>query len=100
MNPPSLAVLLLRIRRAESTATITRESDPNNHHYVTYQYVVGGRVFRAVGYGPDRKEMRLGEEVRICFFPARPQYATIATDREQTEYLKSGVMAGITLPQS
>jgi hypothetical protein len=97
MNPPSFAALLLRIRKAESTATITREADPNNHRYVTYQYVVSGRVFSAVGYGPDRKEMQLGKQVRVCFFPAHPQYATIATDREQTEYLRDGVMAGITL---
>jgi len=97
MNPPSLTAVLLRIRRSESTATITKEADPNNHRYVTYQYVVSGRSFSAAGYAPDRKEMQLGKQVRVCFFPAYPHYATIATDKEQTEYLKDGLMAGTTL---
>jgi hypothetical protein len=95
MNPPSFAALLLRIRKAESTATITREADPKNHLYVTYEYVVDGRTYSAVGYTPNRREMRLGEHVRVCYFPDRPQAATIATDREQTGYLKGGVVSGI-----
>jgi hypothetical protein len=97
MNPPSFAAMLLRIRKAESTATITREADPKNHLYVTYEYVVSGKTYSAVGYAPGRSETRLGDQVRVCYFPARPQTATIATDREQSGYLRSGVESGIFL---
>jgi hypothetical protein len=97
MNPPSFAALLLTVRKDESIATITREADPNNHLYVTYQYVAEGKTYSAEGYGPDRREMRLGEQVRVCYFPAHPQAATIASNREQMGYLKGGVLAGVLL---
>jgi hypothetical protein len=97
MNPPSFAALLLRIKKAESIAVITREADPKNHLYVTYEYVADGKKYSAVGYGPDGRKTRLGEEVRVCYFPAHPQAATIASDRQQMEYLKGGVLAGIFL---
>lgn len=97
MNPPSFAALLLGIRKAESIATITRETDPKNHLYVTYQYVVDGRTYSAVGYAPDGSETRLGEQVRVYYFPPYPSVSTIATDKEQMGYLKGGVMAGLSL---
>jgi len=89
--------LVLRIRQAEAVATITRESDPKNHRYVTYEYVVDGRTYSDVGYGPDGREMRLGDKVRVRYFPAYPKAATIATDKEQTGYLKDSVIAGISM---
>jgi hypothetical protein len=95
MNPPSFAALLLRIRKAESIATITRQADPKNHLYVTYQYVVDGRTYSEVGYAPDRRETSLGEQVRVCYFPAHPQAATIVSDKEQLGYLKGGLLSGI-----
>jgi len=97
MNPPSLAALLLKVTQAEAVATITREADPKNHRYVTYEYVVDGRTYSEVGYGPDRREMRLGDKVRVRYFPAYPKAATIATDKEQTGYLKDSVIAGISM---
>src|SRR4029077_6304792 len=97
MNPPSFIALLLGIKKAESIAKITREADPKNHLYVTYQYAVEGRTYNAKGYGPDGKEMRLGEQVRLFYFPAYPQAATIVTEEQQTEYLKDGLMAGFAM---
>jgi hypothetical protein len=97
MNPPSFTALLITIRKAESVATITAESDPKNHNYLTYQYSVGGRTYTGVGYGPDGHEMALGDQMRVCFFPAHPQSATIATDKEQKEYVREGAMAGIAM---
>jgi hypothetical protein len=95
LNSPS--ALLTRIRKGESVATITREADPKNHQYLTYQYTVDGRTFSGAGYGPNHTEMGVGEQVRIVYFPARPQYATIATDQEQTKDLELGLMAGIVM---
>lgn len=97
MNPPSFAALLTSTRNGESVATITREADPNNHRYLTYQYVVDGRTFSGVGYGPNHAEMGVGEQVRVVYFPAHPQYATIATAEEQRKYLEEGMMAGILM---
>jgi hypothetical protein len=39
--------------------------------------------------------MRLGEKVRVSYFPAHPQTATMAADKEQGGYLKDAVAAGI-----
>ena len=97
MNPPSRAALLLKISKAESVATITREADPKNHRYVTYEYVVDGKTYSDVGYGPDGREMRLGDTVRVSYFPPYPKAATIATNKEQTGYLKGSVMAGFCM---
>lgn len=97
MNPPSFAALLISIRKSESIATITGEADPKNHNYLTYQYSVGGRTYTGVGYGSDGHELRLGEQMRVYYFPAYPQAATIATDKEQREYLRGGAMAGIAM---
>jgi hypothetical protein len=95
MNSPSFAALLVKFKKGESVATVTREADPKNHRYLTYQYVIDGKTFSGVGYGPNGKDMRVGEQVRVCYFPAHPQYATIATYTEQTEHLRDGVMSGL-----
>ena len=97
MNSSSFAALLLRFKKGESVATVTREADPKNHRYLTYQYVIEGKTFSGVGYGPNNKDMRVGEQVKVCYFPAHPQYATITTYTEQTEYLRDGVMSGLLM---
>ena len=97
MNPPSFTALLVKVKKGETLATITKEADPNNHRYLTFQYVVDGKTFSGVGYGPDGKEMALGEQVRVYYFPDHPQYATIASDKDQSGYLKDGVMSGISM---
>jgi hypothetical protein len=97
MNPPSFAALLLRLRKGESVATITREANAKNHNYVTYQYVIDGKTFSGVGYGPNGNNLRVGEQVEICYFPAHPQYSSIATYTEQTRHLRDGVIAGIIM---
>ncbi len=97
MNPPSFAALLIRIRNGESIATITRGTDPHNHRYLTYEYVVDGRKFSGVGYGPNHTELGVGKQVKVVYFPAQPRYATLATEREQTRYLEQAMFAGIMM---
>ena len=95
INSPSFVALLVRLRKDESLATITQGGDPQNHNYITYEYTVKGKTFSALGYGPNHKEMRVADQVRVQYFPAYPKFATISSDAEQNEELKDGVIESL-----
>ena len=95
LDSEARVALLTRFQKSESFATITKEADPHNHNYISYEYTLSGKTFSRVGYGPDHKEMRVGDQVRLRYFPAYPELATIGSDADQSDALKDGVVRSV-----
>ena len=97
MNPPSFRAFLLKANRLDSAGKVTAAPDVVNHNNVTYSYSANGVHHTGIELAPEHRELRVGDEVRVEYFPRRPQIATIASRQEQNEALKGALVTGIIL---
>jgi hypothetical protein len=56
-NSPSRASLLMWFSSGKVDGLITREADPSNHNYLSYEYRVHGKTYSGIGYGPHHADL-------------------------------------------
>lgn len=76
---------------------ITREADPNNHNYISYEYTGGGKTYSGIGYGPNQADMRRGKIATVHYFPAAPSESVLVGANEQRGYAAFGLLAGLLI---
>ncbi len=96
-NPPSRASLLMWFSSAKVDGSITRESDPNNHNYLSYEYAVRGKTYSGTGYGPHHADLQRGQSAAVYYFPAAPSESVLVGPDEQRGYAALGLLSAAIL---
>jgi hypothetical protein len=98
-NPPSRASLLMWFSSGKVDGLITREADPSNHNYLSYEYTVNGKTYSGIGYGPHHADLQRGQPAAVYYFRAAPSESVLVGADEQRGYaafsLLSALMMGI-----
>lgn len=85
-NPPSRASLLMWFSSGEANGSITREADPSNHNYLSYEYTVRGKTYSRQGYGPYHADLQRGQSVAVHYFAPAPSESVLVGEDEQRGY--------------
>jgi hypothetical protein len=93
----SRASMLMWFTSSKVDGVITREADPKNHNYVSYEYNVNGKAYSDTGYGPHHQDMQKGQTVEVYFFTPLPSESVIVAKDEQGGYAPFGLLAGVLM---
>jgi hypothetical protein len=92
-NPPSRASLLMWFSSGRVDGSITRNADPSNHNYLSYEYTVRGKTYSGTGYGPYHADLQRGQSVAVYYFPPAPSESVMVGEDEQRRYAAWGVLS-------
>ncbi|HEY7099764.1 MAG TPA: DUF3592 domain-containing protein [Terriglobales bacterium] len=92
-NPPSRASLLMWFSSGKVDGSITREADPSNHNYLSYEYTVLGKTYSGTGYGPYHAGLQRGQSVAVYYFPPAPSESVLVGEEEQRGYAAWGLLS-------
>ena len=97
VNPSSRASLLMWFSSGKVDGSITREADPSNHNYLSYEYTVRGKTYSGTGYGPHHADLKRGQSVAVHYFPAAPSESVLLGTDEQGGYAASGLLTAVIM---
>src|SRR5579859_1475050 len=96
-NPPSRASLLMWFSSGKVDGSITREADPSNHNYLSYEYTVHGKTYSGTGYGPHHANLQRGQSAAVYYFPAAPSESVLVGTDEQRGYAAFGLFSAVIM---
>ncbi len=96
LDGPRAAILML-FASQKTDGVITREADPHNHMYLSYEYSVHGRSYSGRGYAPHHADLEKGQAVEVFFFPPLPSQSLILGRDEQLRLAVWGLVTAFLL---
>ena len=77
-----------------TAGVVTREADPNNHNYISYEYTVEEKKYSGISYGPNHADMRKGQAI-IVYYPTKaPSESLLLGPDEQKNYVAISLLVG------